>query len=58
LENGLGRLFTYGVDVVEGELTMFPRNVVQLVAMVKQQPLRYPHGEPETFVGIEFISSS
>ena len=57
MANVLAKLFTYGVDGVEGEPTTFLRNVVQLVGTVKQQLLKCRHGEPEIFVEGESISS-
>lgn len=53
LVNALGRLFTYGVEDVEKERTMFQRGDVQHAVMEKHQPLIGPHGELEIFVGRE-----
>jgi len=46
----LGKRFTYAVDGVEEEHTMFQRSDVRHVAMEKQPPLGNIHGELRMFV--------
>lgn len=50
MANVLGKRFTYAVDGVEEEHTMFQRSDVRHVAMEKQPPLGNIHGELRMFV--------
>jgi len=57
LANVPGRLFTYDVDGVEEEHTMFRRNNAEHAVMEKQQPLKSIHGKLEVFVRREPVKS-